>query len=93
MAALVAPQYRLCLDDAVAIEQALRDRQAALAAAGFAAQVALRDHGALLFFHRDGPAGPRFRSIAHRSRGVNPTMRRTPSSAACCALRWARKCR
>jgi bacillithiol synthase len=61
VAALASPIYRTCLDDSEAIEARLQDRRAALAAAGFNAQVAVRERGALVFFHRDGEAGPRFR--------------------------------
>jgi bacillithiol biosynthesis cysteine-adding enzyme BshC len=56
-----APIYRLCLDDSEAIEARLQERHAALAAAGFDEQVAVRERGALVFFHRDGETGPRFR--------------------------------
>ena len=61
VAELAAPVYRICLDDCVAIERRLQDRQNALAAAGFKEQVAIREHGALVFFHRERPTGPRFR--------------------------------
>jgi len=60
IAALAAPIYRSCLEDAGLIEQLLQDRQAALAAAGFATQVPVRSC-ALVFFHQDRAAGPRFR--------------------------------
>ena len=63
VAELAAPLYRTCLDDSVAIERLLLDRRAALLAAGFKEQVAVREHGALIFFHRDGPTGPRFRLL------------------------------
>jgi len=56
-----APVYRTCLDDCEAIERLLRDRRDALSAAGFKEQVALRERGALVFFHREGATGPRFR--------------------------------
>ena len=60
IAALAAPIYRSCVEDASVIERHLKDRQAALAAAGFAAQVPIRSC-ALVFFHQDSAAGPRFR--------------------------------
>jgi bacillithiol biosynthesis cysteine-adding enzyme BshC len=63
VAELAAPLYRTCLDDSAAIERLLLDRRSALLAAGFKEQVAVREHGALIFFHRDGPKGPRFRLI------------------------------
>lgn len=56
-----APLYRVCIDDCEAIEARLQERHAALAAAGFDEQVAVRERGALIFFHRDGESGPRFR--------------------------------
>jgi bacillithiol biosynthesis cysteine-adding enzyme BshC len=56
-----APIYRVCLDDCEAIEARLKERHVALAAAGFDEQVAVRERGALIFFHRDGESGPRFR--------------------------------
>ena len=61
VAELAAPIYRTCIDDCVVIERQLHDRRDALAAAGFKEQVAVRERGALAFFHRDGEAGPRFR--------------------------------
>ena len=60
IAALAAPIYRSCLEDADVIERLLQDRQAALSAAGFATQVPVRSC-ALVFFHQDTAAGPRFR--------------------------------
>ena len=60
IAALAAPIYRSCLEDADVIERILQDRQAALSAAGFATQVPVRSC-ALVFFHQDRAAGPRFR--------------------------------
>jgi len=60
IAALAAPIYRSCLEDADVIEWLLQDRQAALSAAGFATQVPVRSC-ALVFFHQDRAAGPRFR--------------------------------
>lgn len=61
VAALAAPFYRRCLDDAANIERALHERESALHTAGFDVQVPIRDHGALVFFHREAAAGPRYR--------------------------------
>lgn len=61
LAALAAPIYRSAIEDADVIEQRLKERQTALAAAGFDEQVAVRDRGALVFFHHQSPTGPRFR--------------------------------
>lgn len=61
VAALSAPFYRRCIDDAAAVEATLREREAALHDAGFDVQVPIRDHGALVFFHREAASGPRFR--------------------------------
>lgn len=61
VAALVSPVFRDCIESAAPIEAALREREAALAAAGLAVQVPIREHGALVFFHRDGATGERFR--------------------------------
>ena len=61
VAKLAAPIYRQCLEDCQAIERRLQERGNELAAAGFNEQVAVRERGALVFFHPDGPAGPRFR--------------------------------
>ena len=61
VAELAAPIYRTCIDDCQAIEGALQERRQALAAAGFKEQVAVREHGALVFLHREGATGPRFR--------------------------------
>jgi bacillithiol biosynthesis cysteine-adding enzyme BshC len=61
VAELAAPIYRICIDDCEAIERLLQDRRSALAAAGFKEQVAVRERGALVFFHRESATGPRFR--------------------------------
>jgi len=61
VAAQAAPIYRICLDDCEAIERLLQDRRTVLATAGFKEQVAVRERGALVFFHREGASGPRFR--------------------------------
>ena len=60
VAALAAPIYRSCIEDAGLIEEHLKERQAALSAAGFATQVPVRTC-ALVFFHQGRAAGPRFR--------------------------------
>jgi len=60
IASLAAPIYRSCIEDADTIEERLKDRQAALSAAGFATQVPVRSC-ALVFFHQERAAGPRFR--------------------------------
>jgi bacillithiol biosynthesis cysteine-adding enzyme BshC len=69
IAALAAPIYRSCLEDADLIERLLQDRQAALSAAGFATQVPVRSC-ALVFFHQDRAAGPRFRLQKRASDGA-----------------------
>jgi bacillithiol biosynthesis cysteine-adding enzyme BshC len=61
LAALAAPIYRSALENSEAIERQLKQRRDALAMAGFDEQVAVRERGALVFFHRDSPTGPRFR--------------------------------
>ncbi len=61
LAALATPIYRSALEDSEAIERRLKERRDALAMAGFDEQVAVRERGALVFFHRDSPTGPRFR--------------------------------
>lgn len=61
VAALAAPIYRTSIDDCESIEASLQERRQALAAAGFKAQVAVRERGALVFFHREGATGPRVR--------------------------------
>ncbi len=61
VAELTAPVYRTCIEDCVTIETLLRARLDALGAAGFKEQVPVRERGALVFFHRDRPTGPRFR--------------------------------
>ena len=61
VAALAAPIYRSCVEDAGLIEEQLRERQAALSAAGFATQVPIRPEGALVFLHQGSATGPRFR--------------------------------
>jgi bacillithiol biosynthesis cysteine-adding enzyme BshC len=69
IAALAAPICRSCLEDADVIERLLQDRQAALSAAGFATQVPVRSC-ALVFFHQDRAAGPRFRLQKNAREGV-----------------------
>jgi len=61
VAALAAPIYRSGIEDAGLIEEQLKGRQTALAAAGFAAQVPIRPEGALVFLHQSSATGPRFR--------------------------------
>ena len=72
VAALAAPAYRTCIEDCEAIEALLQDRRDALAAAGFKEQVAVRERGALVFFHRDSATGPRFR-IQRKVTGAGET--------------------
>ena len=61
VAELAAPVYRTCLDDCECIEAKLQDRRDALAAAGIKEQVAVRERGALVFYHRESATGPRVR--------------------------------
>ena len=61
LAAAAAPIYRSAIADADVIERSLKEREAALAAAGFNEQVAVRERGALVFFHTGSATGPRFR--------------------------------
>jgi len=61
VAELAAPIYRTCVDECETIEVLLQERRDALAAAGFTEQVAVRESGALVFFHREGATGSRFR--------------------------------
>jgi bacillithiol biosynthesis cysteine-adding enzyme BshC len=61
VAGAAAPVYRAALEGAGALEACFDQRRAALAAAGFGEQIAVRPGCALLFFHRDGVSGPRFR--------------------------------
>ncbi|HEY5281602.1 MAG TPA: bacillithiol biosynthesis cysteine-adding enzyme BshC, partial [Polyangia bacterium] len=56
-----APIYRTCLVESERIESLLHNRQVALTAAGIEEQVAVRERGALVFYHRDSETGPRFR--------------------------------
>ena len=60
VASQAAPIYRSCIEQAGLIEDQLRARQDALAAAGFATQVPVRSC-ALVFFHQGSADGPRFR--------------------------------
>jgi uncharacterized protein YllA (UPF0747 family) len=69
IAALAAPLYRVSIENAARIEAGLRARQASLAAAGLEVQVPVREHSALVFFHPDTPAGPRFRLLGPPSPG------------------------
>jgi bacillithiol biosynthesis cysteine-adding enzyme BshC len=61
IARAAAPVYAEALRAAPAIEAALAARRAALAEAGFDAQIPIRPDCALLFFHRDAVDGPRYR--------------------------------
>ena len=61
VAELASPVYRTCLEDSEAIEGKLQERRDALAVAGIKEQVALRERGALVFFHGEGATGPRVR--------------------------------
>jgi bacillithiol biosynthesis cysteine-adding enzyme BshC len=61
VAALAVPVYRQALAGARPLEAALAARSDALAAAGFETQIAVRPGCALLFFHRGGATGPRYR--------------------------------
>ena len=61
VAALSAPVLARALEDADDLASALRERAAALTAAGFAVQVHVRERAPLVFFHPDGPEGPRYR--------------------------------
>ncbi|HEY4394910.1 MAG TPA: bacillithiol biosynthesis cysteine-adding enzyme BshC [Polyangia bacterium] len=61
VAALAAPIYREALAGAEAIERRLDERGAALAAAGFDQQIPPRPGCSLLFGHRTGATGPRYR--------------------------------
>jgi len=61
IARAVAPLYRRALEDAPLIDRQLAGQAARLAQAGFDEQVPLRAGSPLLFVHRGGPEGPRFR--------------------------------
>lgn len=61
VAELAVPIYRACIEDCATLEQRLQDRRDALTAAGFKVQVAIRERGALVFFHSGSITGPRFR--------------------------------
>ncbi len=63
VARAAAPLYRRALVEAEAIAGDLRARGEALRAAGFAEQVPVRE-ASLLFHHRDGATGERFRAGA-----------------------------
>ena len=67
LAALATPVYRSAIEDAEVIERRLKERQADLAAAGFDEQVAVRENGALVFFHPGGVTGPRYRLQRRKS--------------------------
>ena len=56
-----APLHRRAFADSEAIAAALSERSDALQKAGFTAQVHVRPHSPLSFWHRGGRDGPRFR--------------------------------
>jgi bacillithiol biosynthesis cysteine-adding enzyme BshC len=61
LAALAAPLYQRSIVEEEAITAALLQRQAALAAAGYAEQIPTRPSTTLVFFHDGDIAGPRYR--------------------------------
>ena len=61
VAELAAPVYRTCIENCESLEASLHARRDALTAAGFKEQVAVRERGSLVFFHRGSATGPRFR--------------------------------
>jgi bacillithiol biosynthesis cysteine-adding enzyme BshC len=61
VARAAAPLYTRALERVGPIEARLRERGAALAAAGLDEQIPVRERCALLCVHPRGPAGPRFR--------------------------------
>lgn len=61
LAAQALAVHHRALAEAAPIARLLQDREAALAQAGFAAQVHVRPDAPLSFFHPDGAEGPRFR--------------------------------
>jgi bacillithiol biosynthesis cysteine-adding enzyme BshC len=63
IARLAAPLCQRALDEQPAIAADLRAREAAIAAIGCKAQVPTRVDTALVFFHPQGPEGPRYRLV------------------------------
>ena len=61
VARTLAGTYRRAFERSEALTAALEARGTALRAAGFDPQVDVRTGACLLFFHPEGPAGPRFR--------------------------------
>ena len=61
VARAAAPLYRRALEDAPVVDRQLAEQAARLAQAGFDEQVPLRAGSPLVFVHRGGPEGPRFR--------------------------------
>ena len=60
---LAAPVLRAALDRHDEVSQALSQRAAQLAAAGYQEQVRTRPEASLVFFHPRGAAGPRYRLV------------------------------
>jgi len=61
IARAAGPIYRRAIEDAPLIDRQLAEQAARLAQAGFDEQVPLRAGSPLVFVHRGGPEGPRFR--------------------------------
>jgi bacillithiol biosynthesis cysteine-adding enzyme BshC len=80
VAALAAPIYRKALAGAETIERRLDERGEALAAAGFEQQIPIRAGCSLVFGHRNGATGPRFRL----ERPADPAAPGAPWSLAGC---------
>ncbi len=84
VAALAAPVYRKALAGAEAIERGLVERGEALTAAGFEQQIPTRAGCALVFGHRDGATGPRYRL----ERPADPAAPAARWRLAGCDARW-----
>jgi bacillithiol biosynthesis cysteine-adding enzyme BshC len=63
IARLAAPLWKRALDEHAPIAADLSVRASALAQAGFTEQVRTRADAALVFFHPEGSAGPRYRLV------------------------------
>jgi len=74
IARAAAPVYAEALRAAPAIEARLAARGAAFAEAGLAEQIPIRPDCALVFFHRDGAEGPRFRLQRRAGEAVGWTL-------------------
>ncbi len=61
VARLAVPLYRRAVAEADAIGADLERRATELEAAGFDVQIPIRSDSALVFYHREGVAGPRYR--------------------------------